>query len=196
MDINDLKQIQSPIHHRVYAFALDIFIISIFKISLLFAAGTFTTLLMTLIPSTFLDSSQLQLALNMFNYSLIPLVFISYFTFTLYFFNGSTAGKSLMKLKVIDHNTNQQTLSLKTSFRRSLGYFLNFLSFGSLFVINFIRKDQLGYADFYSKSATVSLIRFNEKINQLKEQQEDNIIKFPNNKNNVNDFLEITKNSA
>lgn len=68
---------------------------------------------------------------------------------------GATFGKSIFGLRVVDLNDNQ--LSLRASFFRTLSYALTSSTYGIGFLIGLIRKDRLALHDFASCTKVVKI---------------------------------------
>ena len=81
------------------------------------------------------------------------LAILGYLTISNWYW-GSTVGKSLLGLRVVE--VNEKPLSLKSSIIRSLSYILTAWTYGIGFFIGLIRKDRLTLHDFVSNTKVCS----------------------------------------
>lgn len=143
------KDQNSPsLEQRIFAFAIDTFLFSALNIFVIVAFASFGDHLFSYFGVS--KAPQLFKAnLQAFYLFSTPMVFLSYFTFSLYMMNGKTLGKMVNKTQVV---SDKEHLDFKTCLLRSCGYLFCFLSFGLFFVPNFFRQDQLGLPDMLSNS--------------------------------------------
>lgn len=135
---------------RIYAFFIDLFAVSIIKLCLMVNFVSFAKIFAAGLPLK--KQSHLIFNLYQIDFLLSLILFLGYFTFSLYCFKGKTLGKMVYDLEV--HSDGNESISLVQSFMRSLGYFLCYILIGLPVMINFIRKDKLGLADLISSSIT------------------------------------------
>jgi uncharacterized RDD family membrane protein YckC len=101
-------------------------------------------------------------------------IYWSYFLYTTYVLDGKTLGKMTMGLRIINENFLQDfdqldyKISLQNSLRRSMGYLICYLSFGTFFIFNFSSEDKRGLPDYLSGSRTVS----DNWLNQMLEKKQ------------------------
>jgi hypothetical protein len=150
---NDNKLLQK----RSYAFITDLFIIGVINKCLMY---TYISFLKTYFYQLTLKT-QLSLEAKMYDAHFVSLVIVfwGYFIMSYYWGEGKTPGKHIFGLKVHSpnfKNTGEFHLSLRESFARTLGYFINCLTFGSLFAISFITKSCNGFPDWLSQTSIVS----------------------------------------
>lgn len=95
-------------------------------------------------------------------WSVTMIIFWTYFVFCHYTLEGKTFGKMFMKLRTINDEFifNQEvqdyTPSLSCALRRTFGYFVCYISFGTFFSFSFFSEDQRGVPDYFSGTRTVS----------------------------------------
>ena len=90
------------------------------------------------------------------------MLFAGYFLVNALIFEGSSVGKKLMGLVVINedftnsHIDKTHELNFMQSVQRTLGYVLCYLSFGTFFIFHFSSEDRRGLSDYLSNSRTVT----------------------------------------
>lgn len=150
----------SSLYLRGVAFIIDLLTISLIKVSIHSAYALFLNQYFAPVNNghkTILLEGNIILHLSLF-----LIIYFSYFLFTSYILNGKTLGKIAMGLKIIndDFVTNPKSLihelTLQQCFKRSFGYLLCYLSFGTFFIFNFSSEDKRGLPDYISSSRTVS----------------------------------------
>ena len=108
----------------------------------------------------------------------ITSIFFAYFVLSFYCFEGKTLGKTIMKLKTISNRFHNDpklmdpSLTFKESFMRTIGLFLCYISFGTLFAINYFSTNKQGLADVFGQSHTVNEEWFLFFLDQKKHNQE------------------------
>jgi uncharacterized RDD family membrane protein YckC len=95
--------------------------------------------------------------LELFKQAVGLVVFTSYMALSLWYSNGFTYGKYLLKLKVV-HENGQEVWSLGQAFLRAIAYQVSYLIFGLGFALSFIRKDKKALHDLLSKSKVVAIV--------------------------------------
>lgn len=145
---------------RIFSFAIDFIAILFIKTLVDISYAGFVNSFLY-----FLSYSQKSALINMdmiTHFSLFSIIFITYFTFCLYAFEGKTIGKKMLGLNIAsEHFFNTQlqkdhTLQLKSCFYRALGYYFGYLSFGLLFTFSLISDDSRGIPDYISQSRSVT----------------------------------------
>src|SRR5690606_1696743 len=82
--------------------------------------------------------------------SVTMLLYFSYFVFCNYTLEGKTLGKAIFGLRTIndgfvfDKQLMDSSMDLSQSIRRSFGYLLCYLSFGTFFSFSFFSEDKRG----------------------------------------------------
>jgi uncharacterized RDD family membrane protein YckC len=154
---------RKKLSRRFYAFAIDIILITfINKLCLLAIYQEFSNIF----PSIF-DGKLFQYISNFSAVSFMT-VFITYFLTSYYLSNGQSLGKFLFNLKV--YNKKGQ-LSFVDCGLRTLGYFTCYITGSLAFVLPFLRKDQRGLPDFFSKTYVDDNIVNTENVTSLNEHQ-------------------------
>lgn len=156
----ELIEPQGHLFKRIIAFGVDIAAIGLIKMSLQGAYAIFINQFFS--PLNFQQRAGLING-NLFLHAVIFVaIYTTYFLYSSFVLDGKTLGKFTMGLRVVDEGFIQDleqmtyNISLKNSFRRSMGYLLCYLSFGTFFVFNFSSEDRRGLPDYLSSSRTVS----------------------------------------
>lgn len=95
-------------------------------------------------------------------WSVTMTIFWTYFIFCNYTLEGKTFGKMAMKIRTIDDqflfNKSQMdyTPSIRQSLKRTFGYFVCYISFGTFFSFPLFSEDKRGVPDFFSQTRSVS----------------------------------------
>jgi uncharacterized RDD family membrane protein YckC len=89
--------------------------------------------------------------IKLFNDVVMMIVFSAYMCLSLWYSNGSTVGKKLLKLKVV-LSSGQQNWSFSQALARSCAYSLSYLLLGAGFALALVRKDKKSLHDLVSKS--------------------------------------------
>jgi uncharacterized RDD family membrane protein YckC len=156
----DLTEPQSHLFKRIISFGVDILAISLLKISLHGAYAVFINQFFS--PLNAQQRAELINGNILLHAVIFVAIYTAYFLYTSFVLDGKTLGKMTMGLRVVDEgfiqDADQMTynISLQNSFRRSMGYLLCYLSFGTFFVFNFSSEDKRGLPDYLSSSRTVS----------------------------------------
>lgn len=89
-------------------------------------------------------------------------LFAGYFVVSGIIFEGSSLGKKIMGLQVINedfvfnHLQSSHELNFMQMIQRTVGYVLCYLSFGTFFVFHFSSEDRRGLSDYLSNTRTVT----------------------------------------
>lgn len=171
-----LLEPKSELFKRVIAFGVDLMAIGIFKISMYTAYALFLNEFMSPLGEKFkahlLDGNIVT------HLSVYLLIYYSYFLFCNFVLSGKTLGKLAMGLRVInekfchDLDDTDYELTLSQCFKRSTGYLLCYLSFGTFFIFNFSSEDHRGLADYLSSSRTVSDSWLTQMLDYKEHQRE------------------------
>jgi hypothetical protein len=104
-----------------------------------------------------------------FSLGLIPPIFVFYYLFFIYSFDGKTPGLYFTKL-TIGHKEKIE-LSAKDCIHWSLSQLLCFLSLGTFYVVNLFTKDSRGLPQIISGLDLIKDSAFKAHKKQLKENQ-------------------------
>lgn len=157
--INSLKH-ENILSKRFIAFSIDFFAVMLIKYAIDLSYALFIQNFYF-----FLDIKQqyfLSLGSMPFHLAIALVIFWTYSVFCTYTLEGSTFGKYAMKLRTINDDfiftpeIKDFTPSIKSSLRRTFGYFVCFLSFGTFFSFSLFSEDQRGIPDYFSGTRTVS----------------------------------------
>ena len=160
---------------RSYAFLIDMTVIGFLqKILVLTYTRTIRELLITI------PSQAKSLLLNNTQELLLPTLVFSVFTYFFcfyYFSKGTTPGKALLNLQVMNISGEESELTLFQCMNRSLLSTFCYTTGSILFLISFLRKDMRGLPDFISGTQVrhkdyKSLIKKEEEVNKPKAQLE------------------------
>ena len=151
---NQRSAIEHPKHSRFFLF-------SMLKIIMISTYLSFIKTYFSKLPQRML--SEFIYGLSFIDVSITTILFIGYFTLSYYLLNGQTVGKILFNLKVVPnhffkypHHMEIKKMGLWSSLQRAVGTFLCYMSLGTLYYVNFLRKDGRGIADFLSHSVTLT----------------------------------------
>lgn len=162
---------------RILAFGVDLSTIIVLKTIL--DSGYIVFL------SQFISITSQELRIDLLNYSplmqigIFVTIYCSYFLFCTHILNGKTIGKKTMGLTVINEkfvsNFREHThlLTFKQSLKRTFGYLLSYISFGTFFIFNFSSEDKRGLSDYLSGSRTVSDSWLNHMLEHKKFNNEE-----------------------
>lgn len=145
---------------RIVSFGIDLVAIGLIKMSLHGAYAVFINQFLS--PLNFKQRAALINGNLLLHVTIFIAIYTAYFLYSSFVMEGKTLGKMTMGLRVINEGFVQDSsqmsynLSLKNSVRRSMGYLLCYLSFGTFFVFNFSSEDRRGLPDYLSGSRTVS----------------------------------------
>lgn len=145
---------------RGAALAIDFSLVAVFKTALHTSYAVFINEFFAPFSSAFKTSMSSP---NMaYHVSIFLMLFAGYFVVSALILEGSSIGKKLMGLQVINegfttsHLEQTHELSFMQSLQRTLGYVLCYLSFGTFFVFHFSSEDRRGLSDYLSNSRTVT----------------------------------------
>lgn len=171
-DPSKLKKSERILFRRFAAFAIDIMSIIVIKTAIYVAYGTFIqSFLFMLSPKQQINLINGNTALE---WCVTMLLFSTYFVFSHYSLEGKSIGKKVMKITTINDkylftlSDKDHTPSLRAAFRRSFGYFVCYLSFGTFFGFSLFSEDKRGVPDYLSQTRTVS----DEWLNSMKKFKE------------------------
>lgn len=159
---------------RISAFVIDLFTIILLKTAIDVSYAIFLNnfyFFLNLQQQNTLSSGNLPM-----HWTITMIIFWTYFIYCHYTLEGKTFGKMAMKIRTINdefifiQKFKDYTPTLKMAFRRTLGYFVCYLSFGTFFGFSFFSEDQRGVPDYFSSSRTVSDEWLHSMIN-FKEYQ-------------------------
>ncbi len=141
----------SILKKRVYAFTIDLGIVTVANYFLMAAFTQFIQTVFFHLPMR----AQLLLVDKMGMMSSVSLMSLTFAYFSLFYFmtNGRTMGKTLFALKA--QNTDNTELTLNQSMLRALAYFTCAMTGSFLFALSFIRKDEKSLADVFSGTRVV-----------------------------------------
>jgi hypothetical protein len=122
----------------------------------------------------------------MFSLGLFPIIFLLYYTVSIYISGGQTPGSFLLKVKI--SNNQDENLSLYDSFYWSLSQLLNFFSFGLLFGINMFTKESKGLDQYITG---LTLLDMKKVIPQPQAVGVDNVYQMGDFQNNSSDIDSI-----
>jgi hypothetical protein len=151
---------QKIFHKRVSAFLFDLMMISIVN-AIIFSGYKFFVE-SHLYFLSFASKSNLTNGTEMIEAPIILITLLSYFTLSLYLYEGRTLGKKLMGIRTVDDkfiNTYEQVsseLSLMQCYRRALTYALGYVTFGITLALSYFVKNHRGISEIYSQSTTIS----------------------------------------
>lgn len=155
-DIKDDKIIL----RRLAAFCADFFIVLMLFNMIQVSYAAFVDNI--LVPLSYTQKSDIISGVTVVNVFVFAFVYMTYFFFTNYVFEGKTLGKKWMEIKTINEdyiyfqNVDDHQLTASQSLRRALGKFLCYISFGTFFILNVINEEKRGIADMISKSRVIS----------------------------------------
>lgn len=167
---------QKITQRRIYSFMVD------FSSILVMSAAIQTSYVMFV--NEFLYSLKLQAKSTLIlenspaQFSVFLLSFTAYFLYSLYIMDGQTFGKKVFKLRAVkddflfDEEVTEGSISLRESFRRTMGYLACYMSFGAFFIFSIMSEDKRGLPDYFSGTRTVSeeLIQ-SLKLSKLDEKE-------------------------
>lgn len=169
---------------RTYAFTLDLFAVALINKGILIAYTNFLQSFFYQLP---IHAQQSIIGeIPKASFFTLTAVFFSYFLMSFYLGEGKTPGKLFFGLRVYSPKKLQDTLTLKESSLRSLGYFLCYATGLFLFLAPFMRKDRKGVPDWFSGTQTISEERFlllknlkaKEEAEQLEKDEEEQLSLF------------------
>ncbi len=176
---NKVEHAHGPDTHltkRIIAFGIDLASIMIVKTSLHTAYAIFINQFFS--PINGHQRAQIiQGSLRCHALTFIA-IYTSYFLYTSFILDGKTLGKMTMGLRVIDegfiqdHNQEEYRMTFQNSIRRSIGYLMCYLSFGTFFIFNFSSEDKRGLPDYLSNSRTVSDDRLKSMLEKKQYEAE------------------------
>jgi uncharacterized RDD family membrane protein YckC len=167
---------QKITQRRIYSFMVD------FSSILVISAAIQTSYIMFvnefLYSLKFQAKSALILENSPVQFSVFLLSFTAYFLYSLYVMDGQTFGKKVFNLRAIkddflfDEEVEDGEITLRDSFRRTMGYLACYMSFGAFFLFSIMSEDKRGLPDYFSGTRTVSeeLIE-SIKLSKLEEKE-------------------------
>ena len=158
--ITQLSKPETLIGKRAAALGLDFFLVATAKTALHTSYGVFVNEFFAPFSEGFRSAlSNPGIGVHV---AVFLMLFAGYFLVSGLIFEGSSLGKKVMGLKVINedfansHLEASHELSFMQSVQRSAGYVLCYLSFGTFFVFHFSSEDRRGLSDYLSNSRTVT----------------------------------------
>lgn len=153
----NLPEDDAILRKRSLAFAADLLFVGVINKGLMY---TYISFLKTFFYQLSLKSQLILEAkmANIFSVSLF-VVFWGYFFMSYYWAEGKTPGKHIFGLKVYSPNfkyNGEYHLSIRECFARTMGYFINCLSYGLFMVIPFLTKSKKGIPDWLSQTSIVT----------------------------------------
>lgn len=147
-----MKSEISILKKRVYAFTIDMGIITVTNYFLMAAFTQFIQTVFFHLPM----KAQLFLVNKLGTMTSVSLMSLTFAYFSLFYFvtNGRTMGKTLFALKA--QNTDNTELTLNQSMMRAIAYFTCAMTGSFLFALSFIRKDEKSLADVFSGTRVVA----------------------------------------
>lgn len=145
---------------RIYSFLVDFSAIMVVNTSIHTSYALFISEFYA--PVNYSIKSQLISGNMGLHAGVFMLAYMTYFFYSMFVLNGQTFGKMVFKLHTIDDNyifdeqTNNRTLGVRQSLRRSFGYLTCYLSAGTFFIFSLLSEDKRGVPDYLSGSRTVS----------------------------------------
>lgn len=176
----NLAEPSGHIMRRVIALGIDFMTIGLIKSSLHGAYAIFVTDFLAPLNGH-KQMSLIEGNLNVHILSFI-LVYWCYFFYTTYIMSGKTLGKMAMGLRIINEDFVKQPQvmhyepSIEAAIKRSLGYVMCYLSFGTFFVLNFSSEDKRGLPDYVSNTRTVSDLWLAQMLEHKEFNQEHIVI--------------------
>jgi uncharacterized RDD family membrane protein YckC len=175
-DPQDVLEPRKIFFKRMGAFFIDLITISFLHSTLFAAYRVFVDSHLYFLTSSSKDN--LVESVQMIEIPILFLVFLTYFTLTLYIYQGKTLGKMIMKISTIHQDFLQEygelnyMLSFQQCYRRALAYAFCYLSVGTLFAVSYFTKGQRGLPDFMAQSQTI-LDKDLENFIQMKTAQDE-----------------------
>ena len=138
------------LYRRFWAFAIDLFIISLGARVLSMAYLDFMNDHFGLFGPFFY--SDLAMGIKQIHIFVLYLLFVGYFSISLYLSDGKTMGNLFLGLRVLSNDSDGQPLNFFQCFQRSMGG-LFCLFFGLFpFLLVFLTRDRRGLPDFLGHS--------------------------------------------
>ena len=157
--VNEYKNDGPLLFERAMAFTIDLVFIGATKF---FVTVTFSSFVASIAGLGIKSIESLSTPPASVEWSVSSLLFFSYFIFCNYVGNGKTIGNRVFKISSIENNylsdfpNKDFHPTLRHSVLMTLGAYLGFISFGVLFLLPFIRKDQRSLAAILSNTTTIS----------------------------------------
>ena len=155
-ETNSLQLVQSPATPASYVRRIGAYLVDLFVIALLHFS---TNLIFVLVLDRIFPHSAKNFVLseNFSTYSQASDLFcyLGYFTLTVWYFNGFTAGKRLFQIRI---STHESEISLKQALFRTVSYGLSYLTLSFGFLLPLFREDQRALHDLLAQT-TVSEYR-------------------------------------
>lgn len=169
------------IRKRCFAFTVDLMFIIMINRAIMFTYMNFIRTFFLHIP--YHAQSNLVEGLPQIHLTTLLAVFFGYFTISYYMGEGQTPGKLLFGLRIYSKRKNSIKLNLQESILRTMGYFLCYITGFVFFLIPFLRRDQKGIPDWFSRTEVILkssyvptrevIIEVEEDSNQLELFGED-----------------------
>ncbi len=150
---------------RVIAFLIDLSLVKYINQGFTLSWEAFLKSFFILPPEIVQKIDQLSKSLSLLT---LPLIFLSYFTITLFLGDGKTFGKALCRIKIKEVNGSAPNFT--NCLFRSFAYCLCFFIGPFLFLIPFFTKDGKGIQDWVSNTVVAENIEL-KKENKDKEKE-------------------------
>ncbi len=148
-------QSKKVLRKRVYAFIIDLFVISLIGQLMVNSFEEYVQLhLFGLAGKTqwnilnHTSHHHLRFVLNSIN-------LFGYFFLSLYLSSGQTFGKLLMGLRIVNRRQVLKPLTMKDALLRTTAYYINYTLFCLPFFISFFRRDKSGLPDMLSATYSI-----------------------------------------
>ncbi len=148
---NKFIQKKAPLRARLYAFTIDLILITFITILINFAFISYLQTLSMGLPSEVQNFFLKSITIN--STYIIALVTFGYFFVSYLLLNGKTIGKKLLKLEIL--NKNNQPLSTTQIVARATAYSLCFIINPLLLFIPLLDRLDRGIPDFLSQTSVV-----------------------------------------
>lgn len=137
--------------YRTYAFTLDLFVITLLNKVIIQSYGLY----LKTVFFHYSQTKQLQILAGIDQVFLgtLTLLFASYFTLSYYLGQGQTPGKIVFGIKIVDQR--YQSPGLVTSFARTLGYAVCYMTGLFLFALPYLTKKGIGFQDWLSQTSVI-----------------------------------------
>jgi len=155
-----------PLSSRLYAFAIDVFIISVISSLVLYSlAQGLNEILLLYGKNSSMEKWHNELSL--FSYSIFPIFFFTYFTLAMYS-KGKTLGSHLFGYCFFDRkNHNLEKLSLKQSAARAGLLIISFYSAGATALTIILREDKYVITDLIPYTICVMEQDYHDSLNPV-----------------------------
>lgn len=170
---------KSHLVKRAIAFGVDLLSIAVIKTAIQTSFAIFISEFFVGLSPTY-KSHLMNTPMHIHALTFIA-IYLSYFIYTSYVFNGKTLGKMTMGLSIINENFLRDqdsvvsSITLKQAAQRAFGYLICYLSFGTFFIFNFSTEDKRGLPDYLSSTRTVS-DKWLQSMTDFKKYQKDEVL--------------------